>query len=205
MQKKCLVLLGVVALLFSCKPAETPYTDTVVTADTVATATTAASTPNEASPYPQIVEQANQVFQQSLPEGFTFVATGMPQSGVATNASQLVTWMFAATNKNAFAQLEYANGQFGQPTTIRGWIGLEFVPLPQGTIQLQQAIDILNQEGFTKGFTSVSMGTPEVEDAQPMYWFCVDGQTQGVSASTGEYFPNLFRCHQGQIELPRKP
>lgn len=207
MHKKCLMLLGIIAFVFSCKPAETPATDTAVTADTAATATATTTETAAASAvpsYPQIVQQANEAFQPSLPGGFTFVATGMPASGVATNPSQLVTWIFVATNKTAFAQLEYANGQFGQPTTIGGWLGIEFIPLPQGTIQLQQAIDILNQNGYTQGFTSVSMGTPVVQNPQPMYWFCANGQTQGVSASTGEFFPNLFPCGQGQIKLPMK-
>jgi hypothetical protein len=38
------------------------------------------------------------------------------------------------------------------------------------------------------------MGTPVVPQAQPMFWFCVDGMTQGVSASTGEFFGDLFQC-----------
>jgi hypothetical protein len=38
------------------------------------------------------------------------------------------------------------------------------------------------------------MGTPAELDAQPMFWFCVNGMTQGVSASTGQFFSDLFPC-----------
>jgi hypothetical protein len=211
MRKRCLMLLVMIAFFYSCKPAETPPTDTAATETTATEATTTTATEPAATtatpPYPQIVQQANQIFQQSLPGAFTFTATGMPQSGVATSPSQLVTWVFiATTNSGGFRQLVFENGQFGQPTTIGGWVGVAFTPLPQGTIQLQQAIDILNQKGFTQGFTSVSMGTPVVQNPQPMYWFCVNGQTQGVSASTGEFFPNLFPCRgTGAIQLATKP
>ena len=52
----------------------------------------------------------------------------------------------------------------------------------------------MNSKGYTNGFVSAGMGTPVVPQAQPMFWFCCDGMTQGVSASTGEFFPDLFQC-----------
>ena len=126
---------------------------------------------------------------------FTYNAIGAPPSGtVAKTANDLVTWIFWGTNKRVTARLMYTNGSFGEPVTVQHPLGVASIPLPQGTIQLPQAITILNNNGYTNGFVSAGMGTPVVPQAQPMFWFCVNGQTQGVSASTGEFFPDLFEC-----------
>jgi hypothetical protein len=45
MSKKCLILLGIIAFFFSCKPAESPPTDTITTATTDTTATPPAPPP----------------------------------------------------------------------------------------------------------------------------------------------------------------
>lgn len=151
--------------------------------------------------YLQLIQQANSIFQQSYPEAFTFTAAGLPASGVAKTADDLKIWIFRATNKTVTLGLKYANGAFGRPVEIKPEVGLEYIPLPQGTILLPQAISILNQKGYTQGFSSVSLGTPAEFQPQPMFWFCVSGQTQGVSASTGAFFPNLFPC-TGEFSLP---
>ena len=145
--------------------------------------------------YLQLIQQANAVFQRQFPGMVTYNAIGAPASGtVAKTADDLVVWIFYGTNKRVTAILKYANGSFGQPVTIEHPVGIESIPLPQGTIRLPQAITILNQKGYTGGFVSVGMGTPAEFQAQPMFWFCVDQMTQGVSASTGEFFPDLFKC-----------
>ena len=153
--------------------------------------------------YLQLITEANAVFQKSYPGAFVFTALGMPNSGtLAKTADDLSAWIYLATDGKLFAQLDYANGAFGTPSQSAGRVGLEYVALPQGTIRLPQAIDILNQNGYTEGFSSVSLGTPVYYQAQPMFWFCVDGQTQGVSASTGEVFRNLFPCQAGELSVP---
>ena len=146
--------------------------------------------------YLQLINQANGVFQQRFPLMLTYNAIGAPRAGtVAKSANDLVTWLFWGTNKRVTAILRYENGTFGEPQTITPPLGIANIPLPQGTILLPQAISILNSKGFTNGFVSVGLGTPVVPNAQPMFWFCVNNMTQGVSASTGEFFSDLFPCH----------
>lgn len=145
--------------------------------------------------YLQLIKQANAIFERQFPLMFTYNAIGAPADGtVAKTAADLVTWIFWGTNKRVTAKLMYTNGSFGQPVTVQHPLGVASIPLPQGTIQLPQAITILNGKGYTNGFISAGMGTPVVPQAQPMFWFCVNGMTQGVSASTGEFFPDLFEC-----------
>lgn len=145
--------------------------------------------------YLQLIAQANVIFQKSFPTMFTYNAVGYPAGGgVAKTESDLTGWLFWGTNKRVTATLKYANGVFGEPVTVEHPIGVESIPLPQGTIRLPQAITILNQHGYRNGFTSAGMGTPAELQAQPMFWFCVNGMTQGVSASTGEFSPDLFTC-----------
>jgi len=145
--------------------------------------------------YLQLIQQANDIFQRQFPLMVTYNAIGAPPAGkVAKTANDLAVWIFWGTNKRVTAKLTYANGTFGQPQVIQHPVGVASIPLPQGTIRHPQAISILNGKGYTQGFVSVGMGTPVVENAQPMFWFCVNEQTQGVSASTGQFFPNLFPC-----------
>lgn len=153
--------------------------------------------------YPQLVSQANTIFQQSYPGAFTYTAIATPNSGQATTAADLVNWVFRAKTNDGGAELTYSNGSFGKPVPIPLPPGLEFVPLPQGTVTLDGAIQVLNDHGYTS-FGSVSMGTPVYLDPQPMFWFCADGQTQGVSARTKEFYPNLFPCAPGELNLPQK-
>jgi hypothetical protein len=148
--------------------------------------------------YLQLIKQANAIFQQQYPGSVLFSAIGSPVSGVAKRADDLTDWTFKAqTRAGKTAQLDYANGQFGTASIIGVWIGLAAIPLPQGTIPLPIAISILNMNGFAQGFGNVGMGTAATEGAQPMFWFCVNQQTQGVSASTGAFFGNLFPCTAG--------
>jgi len=145
--------------------------------------------------YLELIKQANAIFQQNYPGSILFSLIGRPTSGVAKKADDLTNWTFKTqTTAGKTAQMEYANGAFGRPSIIGSWIGLAILPLPQGTLQLPAAIAILNKNGFVQGFGNVGMGTPAAEGAQPMFWFCVDQQTQGVSASTGTFFGNLFPC-----------
>ncbi|HEU4389668.1 MAG TPA: hypothetical protein VFV34_17820 [Blastocatellia bacterium] len=146
--------------------------------------------------YLQLISQANEIFQQQFPGMFTYNAIGSPRAGaVAKTANDLVSWIFFGTNNRVTAKLKYANGAFGQPVTIEHPLGVASIALPQGTIRLPKAIAILNSKGYTSGFVSAGMGTPVVPQAQPMFWFCVNGMTQGVSASTGEFFSDLFHCY----------
>ena len=145
--------------------------------------------------YLQLIKQANAIFQQRFPLMVTYNAIGGPPAGtVAKTADDLVVWIFWGTNKRVTARLTYENGSFGEPVPITPPVGIDFIPLPQGTIQLPQAITILNKNGYTSGFVSAGMGTPAELHAQPMFWFCVNGMTQGVSASTGQFFSDLFTC-----------
>jgi hypothetical protein len=145
--------------------------------------------------YLELIKQANAIFQRQFPLMFTYNALGAPPAGsVAKTANDLVRWIFWGTNKRVTARLTYANGSFGQPVTIQHPLGVASIPLPQGTILLPKAITILNSKGYTDGFVSAGMGTPVVPQAQPMFWFCVNDMTQGVSASTGEFFPDLYEC-----------
>jgi len=145
--------------------------------------------------YLELIKQANAIFQRQFPLMFTYNAIGAPPAGaVAKTANDLVVWIFWGTNKRVTAKLTYANGSFGQPVTVEHPLGIASIPLPQGTIVLPKAITILNSKGYTSGFVTAGMGTPVVPQAQPMFWFCVNGMTQGVSASTGEFFPDLFEC-----------
>lgn len=145
--------------------------------------------------YLQLIQQANAIFQRQFPGMFTYNAIGAPKSGtVAKSASDLVLWLFWGTTKRVTAKLWYTRGQFTQPEVVEHPLGVDSIPLPQGTIRLPQAITILNSKGYTDGFISAGMGTPAELQAQPMFWFCVNGMTQGVSASTGEFFPDLFEC-----------
>jgi hypothetical protein len=145
--------------------------------------------------YLDLIKQANAVFQKQFPLMFTYNAIGAPLPGlVAKTANDLVTWIFWGTTKRVTAKLLYTNGSFGQPETVEHPLGVASIPLPQGTILLPQAITILNKNGYTNGFISAGMGTPAELQAQPMFWFCVNEMTQGVSASTGQFFPDLFQC-----------
>ncbi len=144
--------------------------------------------------YLELIKQANAIFQKPFPGMAAYNAIGAPQSGVAKTVNDLVYWIFWGTNKRVTAKLIYANGSFGQPEVVEHPLGVASIPLPQGTIRLEKGIAILNTKGYTNGFVSAGMGTPVVPQAQPMFWFCVDGMTQGVSASTGEFFPDLFQC-----------
>jgi hypothetical protein len=145
--------------------------------------------------YLQLIKQADNIFQQQFPLMFTYNAIGAPRTGtVAKTANDLVQWIFWGTNKRVTAKLSYANGTFGQPVTVQPPLGIAPLPLPQGTILLPKGITILNSHGYTSGFVSVGMATPVVPNAQPMFWFCVHNMTQGVSASTGEFFPDLIAC-----------
>lgn len=152
---------------------------------------------DNAKDYLELIKEADEIFQKSFPGAVLFTAIGMPDSGVAKTAEELTKWNFRAQTSNKTATLGYANGKFGTPVTNGIWLGLEFLPLPQGTIRLPAAIDILDKHGFSQGFTSVALGTPVVPEPQPMFWFCVDRQTMGVSASTGDFFPYLFPCSSG--------
>ncbi len=148
--------------------------------------------------YLQLIKEANTIFQKSYPGSILFSAIGSPQAGVAKRADDLTVWIFRSQTQNqGTAEIKYANGTFSTPTLIGFWTGLEFKPLPQGTIRLDAAIVILNNNGFTQGFSNVGLGTAVVPQAQPMFWFCVNQQTQGVSASTGQFFGNLFPCKAG--------
>lgn len=155
---------------------------------------------NEKQGYLKLIKQANDIFQKSYPDSILFTAVGRPISGVAKRADELKNWVFKAqTNKtgNSIAQLDYSGGEFGKLTITHNLVGLEYKPLPQGTIRLPAAIKILNSNGYTQGFLNVGLGTPVYKNPQPMFWFCVDEQTQGVSASTGDFFSNLFSCSAG--------
>lgn len=153
---------------------------------------------DNAKDYLELIKEATTILQKAYPGAVLFTAIGKPPSGVAKTADQLTKWSFRAqVGDNKTATLDYADGKFGTPQPSGMWLGLVFVPLPQGTIRLPEAIVILNKQGFTQGFTSVALGTPVVPDPQPMFWFCVDRQTQGVSASTGDFFPYLFPCSSG--------
>jgi hypothetical protein len=154
--------------------------------------------------YLQLIAQATTIFQQSYPGAVTFSATGLPDSGVAKTTNDLTTWSFVAKTQDGAAELTYTNGAFGKPVLAEVPIGLKFNQLPQGTIQLPQAIRILNDNGYTNGFSSVSLGTPVYLQPQPMFWFCVGRQTQGVSASTGDFSHDLFLCGGRQFEVPRQ-
>jgi hypothetical protein len=144
--------------------------------------------------YIDLINQANTVFQKQFPLMVTYNAIGAPLPGlVAKTASDLLVWIFWGTNKRVTARLTYSNGSFGEPVVVEHPLGVASIPLPQGTIRLPQAITILNNNGYTN-FVSAGMGTPAELNAQPMFWFCVNEMTQGVSASTGQFFPDLFTC-----------
>ncbi|MDJ0800671.1 MAG: hypothetical protein QNJ51_28340 [Calothrix sp. MO_167.B12] len=146
--------------------------------------------------YLELIKKANAIFEKSYPGSILFGATGRPNSGVAMKEEDLKNWTFRALTEieGKTAQLTYSDGQFGKPELIGHWVGSSYVPLPQGKIRLPEAIEILNKNGYTQGFSSVSLGTPVVPNPQPMFWFCVNQETQGVSASTGEFFQNLGPC-----------
>ncbi len=163
---------------------------------------------NETKDYLELIKEANAIFQKAYPDSILFTAVGRPNSGVAKTAGDLKKWIFNSETKlkgESTAQLIYSADEFGKPTIIGNWIGLEFEPLPQGTIRLPRAIEILNDRGYNQGFSSVALGIPVVERPQPMFWFCVDGETQGVSASTGEFFPDIMPCSEnGSMGSPRE-
>jgi hypothetical protein len=150
-----------------------------------------------ATDYLSLIAKATQIFQASFPDAVLFAATGYPESGVAVRPEDLSKWSFLGTTSGPnVAEIKYSNGTFSDPVIIGIWVGLvQSDQLPQGTIKLGQAIEILNKNGHPQGFTSIGMGTPVVQDPQPMFWFCVNGQTQGVSAATGEFFEDLFPCN----------
>lgn len=152
----------------------------------------------QAKNYIELIKEATEIFQKSYPGAILYTATGRPVAGVAKSEDELTEWSYKALTDKQTAQLEYSDGKFGQPRIIGPWFGLQFVQLPQGTIRLRKAIEILNDNGYTQGFMNVALGTPVVPDPQPMFWFCVDRETQGVSASTGDFFPNLFPCTPGE-------
>lgn len=152
--------------------------------------------------YLTLLAQADKLFKSTWPEAVTFTALGSAAAGLATKANDLTNWSFIAQTNKGAAELIYANGSFGSPVIKGTWIGLMFDPLPQGKLSLEEAIEAINSQGFTQGFSDVSMGTPVYKDPEPMYWFCIDRMIQGISASTGDYYPNLFPCsgtHPGQL------
>ena len=157
---------------------------------------------DQATDYLELIKQANAIFQKQYPGMATYNAIGAPQSGgVAKTVNDLVYWIFWGTDKTVTAKLIYSNGSFGQPVRVQHPLGIASIPLPQGTIRLEKAITILNSKGYTNGFISAGMGTPVVPQAQPMFWFCVNGSTQGVSASTGDFFPDLFPCYPVDLDV----
>ena len=160
---------------------------------------------DQAIDYLELIKQANAIFQKQYPGMATYNAIGAPKSGgVAKTVNDLVYWIFWGTDKTVTAKLIYSNGSFGQPVRVQHPLGIASIPLPQGTIRLEKAILILNSKGYTNGFISAGMGTPVVPQAQPMFWFCVDGNTQGVSASTGDFFPDLFPCYPIDVDVSQE-
>jgi len=151
--------------------------------------------------YVTLINEANKIFQTKYPGAFTFTALGMPTSGVAKTEDDLNVWIFQAVFDGGGAEITCKNGVFGTPIPRTPPLGLKFVPLPQGVYELSQAIQTLNAHGYDS-FGSVSLGSPVYKDPQPMFWFCVNGQTQGVSACTNAFYPNLFSCSPGQLSLP---
>lgn len=154
-----------------------------------------------ASDYLALIAEATAIIQKSYPGAVVFMAAGTPTSGLAKQASDLTHWTFLgkpADSQNS-VQLTYANGSFGTPSVKGLWLGLQYKQLPQGTIDLATAIGIYTKHGFTEGFSSASMGTPSARAPQPMFWFCDGSQTQGVSALTGQFFPDLFPCVAGGV------
>lgn len=150
--------------------------------------------------YLELIAEATKLVQKSYPGAILFTATGSPASGVARKAEDLTNWNYKAQPPGTAptVQVTYANGKFGPITKVGRWVGVEYKPLPQGKLQLPATINVLNKNGIQE-FSSVSFGTPVVPDAQPMNWFCVNHQTQGVSADTGQFYPNLFPCSAGGV------
>lgn len=147
--------------------------------------------------YLALIKQATVIFQECYPGSILFTAVGKPASGLARSANDLTNWVFRAqTTHNGTAALEYSNGKFGAPSIIGQWMGLEYKPLPQGKHIMSEAIAVLNNhcKESLHGFSQVGLGTPAAFNPPPMFWFCVESNTQGVSASTLEFFPNLFPC-----------
>ena len=151
--------------------------------------------------YVTLINEANKIFQQTTPGAFTYTALGMPASGAAKTEDDLTIWIFKAIYDGGGLEITCKDGVFGKPIQTKPPLGLKFVPLPQGVFDLSQAIQTLNAKGFAT-FGSVSLGTPVYKDPQPMFWFCVNGQTQGVSACTNAFYPNLFSCAPGKFTLP---
>jgi len=147
--------------------------------------------------YLTLLAEADKIFKTKWPEAITFSAQGQPETGVAKTSSDLTNWSFLAQTDEATAELLFENGAWGSPSIVGHWLGLQFLPLPQGTLSLDEGIAALNNAGFTDGFSDVSMGTPVYYEADPMYWFCIERMTQGISAETGKYYPNLMPCNSG--------
>lgn len=146
-----------------------------------------------------LIQQASSLLQARFPGVIVFTAVGRPASGVATQSDQLVLWQFRgnAPGRLDTVTIEYdAKTGFGPPQQSTPWEGADLVDLIRQVkkLSLDAAIGILNEAGFTQGFSSVSMGTPAAKDPQPMYWFCIDGQTQGVGVNTRQVFRDLFAC-----------
>ena len=147
--------------------------------------------------YLSLLAEADKIFKAKWPEAVTFTALGQPVSGVAKSSKDLTEWSFIAETNSGAAELVYSGGSWGTPSIKGTWIGLQFLPLPQGKLSLDQAIAAISAQGFTEGFSDVSMGTAVYYQAEPMYWFCIDKMTQGISAETGKYYPNLMPCSAG--------
>ena len=151
----------------------------------------------EVENYLDLIDEAIKIFQKSYPGAILFSVVGTPESGVAKTANDLKNWIYKASisaTENKIAQMEFTNGKFGEPKEIGSWIGLMFKQVRKDKVGLDQAIDILNKNGYTEGFSNFSLGTPVVEKPEQMFWFCVDLQTQGVSTSSGKFYENLAQC-----------
>jgi hypothetical protein len=161
---------------------------------------------NMASDYITLIKEATEIFNKDFGSAVLFAAEGAPKDGVAKKSSDLQKWLFLAkpNGSNDVMQLNWEDGNFTAPFNIGPWYGLITEQLPQGTVTLDQAIDILNKQGYTSGFLNCSMGTPVVENPEPMFWFCINAQIQGVSARTGKIYRNLFPCQgYGMIGLKK--
>lgn len=159
-----------------------------------------------ASDYLTLINEATEIFNKDFGSAVLFAAEGAPENGVAKISSDLTKWLFLAKpeGSNDVMQLNYHDGNFTAPFNIGPWYGLLTNQLPQGTIKLDQAIELLDKYGYTTGFSNVSMGTPVVEKPEPMFWFCVNSQIQGISAKTGQLHRNLFPCQgSGMIGLKK--
>ncbi len=169
---KCPCQLACLLLLVFALPAGCPAPEETIDDTTQETVGTEAGDPvielpevDANDPQLLLLAEAEDVVEAEYPAAMLVEARGTPANGTATDADDIVDWLFIFTAYDddpgsATVLLEYTGGEFGEPELVtQGLIGTMFDRLPR-TMTLTTAVQFMRDADYDEAFSEVILRKP---------------------------------------------